>query len=168
MIRARLVAVGIAATLALAGHVQSAVVPVRPAAALSHPVGLVVGVPAEGAQGYRWVPGTSWSGPAGLPDVADTGHAPVTVPHANTDAVAIGSATAAMLLLRTQPEPTDRGDLPIHAYLLSAGEYVLAVGTLAAEVPPSTQVSAVPLPGAIWLFGSALLAFLGISSRHRL
>jgi hypothetical protein len=26
----------------------------------------------------------------------------------------------------------------------------------------------VPLPGAMWLFGSALLAFLGVSARRKL
>jgi hypothetical protein len=32
----------------------------------------------------------------------------------------------------------------------------------------STNIAAVPLPGAVWLFGSGLLAFLGVSSRRKL
>jgi hypothetical protein len=32
----------------------------------------------------------------------------------------------------------------------------------------STNIAAVPLPGAVWLFGSGLLAFLGVASRRKL
>jgi hypothetical protein len=54
-------------------------------------------------------------------------------------------------------------------HLLGAGQLVLEVGTSKAGPPAvANQVSAVPLPGAIWLLGTALLAFIGIASRHKL
>lgn len=57
---------------------------------------------------------------------------------------------------------------PLHSYLIGAGQYVLDVGTLSGQQTQPSTVSDVPLPGALWLFGSALLAFLGISSRRKL
>lgn len=60
---------------------------------------------------------------------------------------------------------TPRAD-DFSTYLLGAGRYVLAVGSFAhaqQEVPASSPV---PLPGALWLFASALFVFLGISVRR--
>jgi hypothetical protein len=68
---------------------------------------------------------------------------------------------------RTEQRALKTGS-PLHSYLLSAGEYVLQVGTLSEQHTKPSRISDVPLPGAIWLFGSALLAFLGISSRRKL
>ncbi|HSV77797.1 MAG TPA: hypothetical protein VLK85_01150 [Ramlibacter sp.] len=59
-------------------------------------------------------------------------------------------------------------DHPLHAQLMGGGAQPIAIGPRAAKEPVASQVSAVPLPGAIWLLGSALLTFLGISSRRRL
>jgi hypothetical protein len=60
--------------------------------------------------------------------------------------------------------------LPLHANLVSAGREVLEVKTAevkqAAPATP-TPTSVVPLPGALWMFGTALLAFIGIASRHK-
>ena len=56
--------------------------------------------------------------------------------------------------------------VPFHVALLSAGPHNLQFD----KDPPSSvspKVSAVPLPGALWLFGSALLAFLGFAKRRR-
>jgi hypothetical protein len=56
--------------------------------------------------------------------------------------------------------------VPFHVALLSAGPHNLQFD----KGPPSSvspKVSAVPLPGALWLFGSALLAFLGFAKRRR-
>jgi len=50
--------------------------------------------------------------------------------------------------------------------LLGAGQYVLQLTTLPNQYSISTQISAVPLPGALWLFGSAILGFLGFSKRR--
>jgi len=55
--------------------------------------------------------------------------------------------------------------------VLGAGkDYILAVFSvfpLAANREVKTQISAVPVPAAIWLFGSALLGFMGFSSRRK-
>jgi hypothetical protein len=60
-----------------------------------------------------------------------------------------------------------RKDAPFHSYLLDAGRFVLDVGSLSQRRAEAPTVSAVPLPGALWLFGSALLAFLVISGRRK-
>jgi hypothetical protein len=59
---------------------------------------------------------------------------------------------------------------PLHANLVSAGRDLLDIGTVEAKPTPSTptQTSVVPLPGALWMLGSALVAFIGIASRHKL
>jgi hypothetical protein len=66
---------------------------------------------------------------------------------------------------------TDAAINPFFTFLMaSGGQYVLELSkvggtsTLASDV----SVSAVPLPGAIWLFGSALLGFLGFSNRRKI
>ena len=46
-------------------------------------------------------------------------------------------------------------------------QYVLSIFNESASNFTLTAVSAVPLPGALWLFGTALLGFLGISSRRK-
>jgi hypothetical protein len=56
---------------------------------------------------------------------------------------------------------------PFHLALVSAGQYVLQINTPPSQRPTSTNISAVPLPSALWLFGSALLTFLGITKRRR-
>jgi hypothetical protein len=57
-------------------------------------------------------------------------------------------------------------NVPFFTYLLTAGQYVLVINNFFAG-SVSTNIAAVPLPGAMWLFGSALLAFLAISSRRK-
>lgn len=59
---------------------------------------------------------------------------------------------------------------PFFSFLAQAGQqYVLQIirGPGVETVSTNIQVSAVPLPGALWLFGSALLGFLGFSSRRK-
>ncbi len=53
-------------------------------------------------------------------------------------------------------------------FLMEIGkQYVLSIQNASAFNTTQTNVSAVPLPGALWLFGSALLGFLGFSSRRK-
>jgi hypothetical protein len=55
-------------------------------------------------------------------------------------------------------------DVPIYSQLLGAGS-----GSLQLDKSGKQNARAeAPLPGAIWLFGSALLAFLCIAGRRRL
>jgi hypothetical protein len=60
---------------------------------------------------------------------------------------------------------------PLHAHLLGAGPHVLEIGNAGPAGPASPaarQLSAVPLPGAMWLLVTSLLAFIGIAGRHKL
>ncbi|HSV83380.1 MAG TPA: hypothetical protein VLK85_29635 [Ramlibacter sp.] len=56
--------------------------------------------------------------------------------------------------------------IPFHDVVLGARQYVLQFTTRPHHdsIPP--KVSAVPLPGAVWLFGAAILAFLRFSKRR--
>jgi hypothetical protein len=163
MMKARLAAFGVAATLALAGVAHAAAVPLRqdpqiaPAAHGTH-----VGAQHEMLSqkiGTDPVPAAAIAAvreEAVPPATAAVGEAP-------------GSAIEPGPLLsgvRT-PEPALKDGSPLHSYLLSAGQYVLQVGTLSEQYTAPSKITDVPLPGAIWLFGSALLAFLGISSRRK-
>lgn len=58
---------------------------------------------------------------------------------------------------------------PFFTFLMAAGgHYILELARTSNGLGGvTTGVSAVPLPGAVWLFGSALLGFLGWSSRRR-
>jgi PEP-CTERM motif len=61
--------------------------------------------------------------------------------------------------------------IPFFTFLMTTGQYVLQINTLPGEMNISTNinaVSSVPLPGALWLFGSALVGFLGFTNRRKL
>ena len=58
-------------------------------------------------------------------------------------------------------------DDPFYTSLLDAGRFVLDVGSFSQQRAQPRAVSAAPLPGALWLFGSALLAFLAIAGRRK-
>ena len=54
-------------------------------------------------------------------------------------------------------------------YSLPQGQYVLQIQkTVSGWETITTNVSAVPLPGALWMFGAALVGFVGFSSRRKL
>lgn len=93
--------------------------------------------------------------------------APADVQQAALDVAAAVVPSSVPDLVQTAEQAVKSGS-PLHSYLLSAGEYVLQVGTLSDQYTARSNITDVPLPGAIWLFGSALLAFLGISSRRKL
>jgi len=57
--------------------------------------------------------------------------------------------------------------IPFHDVVLGAKQQVLQF-TPRPNQDSISNVSAVPLPGAIWLFGSAILGFLGFSKRRKL
>lgn len=69
-------------------------------------------------------------------------------------------------LYATVPDLTARQSFH---YSLQEGQYVLQVQKKQTGREASTaEVSAVPLPGALWMFGAGLLGFVGFSSRRKL
>jgi hypothetical protein len=73
--------------------------------------------------------------------------------------------------ITTQIEP--RTEIGIGASLLwvidPLKQYVLRINPFGGDrFSATTEISAVPVPGAIWLFGSALLGFLGFSNRRKI
>jgi len=81
-----------------------------------------------------------------------------------------GNAATPAVIGPRQDVPAKHG-IPLQANRVSAGKLVLEVGTVEARQPSpsiSTPTAAVPLPGALWLFGTALVAFVGIARRHKL
>jgi hypothetical protein len=162
MTKARLAAFVVAATLASTGIAHAAPVPLR-----QEPQ--VAAAPHAAPAGARREPvaqkvGTDPVHLTGIAAVRDDAFAPA--------ANGVGEAAAIVPPpvpehVRTAERALKSGS-PLHSYLLSAGEYVLQVGTLSEQYTAPSRIADVPLPGAIWLFGSALLAFLGISSRRKL
>lgn len=86
----------------------------------------------------------------------------------DTNALTHSSSTGTFLQAWTQTDIAANNLAPYFSYLLTAGQYVLEINTQPGQHSISTAISVVPLPGALWLFGTALLAFLGISSRRKL
>jgi len=65
---------------------------------------------------------------------------------------------------------TDLPNASVHlfSYLLKAGkDYVLRIDPQAGTGRTTTNVSAVPLPTAVWFFGSALFGFVMVSNRRK-
>lgn len=150
MVKARIAAVVGAAVLALASAAQASVVPpTGPSPAPAH------------------APNAQFDSPA-VEAVLLTASVPspdssVTAPTLQTSAQAASGPMSTTSVGARPPA----NDVPFYSYLLSAGEIVLELGT-GPKQQAVPQVSAVPLPGAIWLFGSALVAFLCIAGRRRL
>ena len=59
-------------------------------------------------------------------------------------------------------------DEPARISTEAAFSRLLQINTLPGQMNISTNIAAVPLPGALWLFGSAVLGFLGFTSRRKL
>lgn len=66
-------------------------------------------------------------------------------------------------------DQSNQDAIPFFTFLMQAGQqYVLELTGASSVTGSLTTVSAVPLPGALWLFGSALLGFLGFSNRRKI
>jgi hypothetical protein len=174
ILRSVLAAAGAVAALGLAGAGHAAAAPVGPTVALAHPDLVYAIVPDGLSDGpattyYQLIIDPAWTQPtrfAAFPTQPGT-----TAAYAlriGTDASAAPDSFRAPLAGRPQANVPAGSQAPLLTQLLNAGQHVLQIDTLAGQLSASTQMTAVPLPGAIWLFGSALLAFLGISSRRRL
>jgi hypothetical protein len=89
----------------------------------------------------------------------------------DTNPLFLQGNTGALLTSWTQADVPGNNLVPFFTFLLTAGQYVLQINTLPGEMNISTNinaVSSVPLPGAMWLFGSAVLGFLGFTNRRKL
>jgi hypothetical protein len=152
MMYARLAALASAVTMILCGSVQAAL----PAPASLPPTpAIAVKAVAERMPGVEL--------PAQTKAVADTAalrEGAVHVAMTNFDGPRPGARPGA---IQGQGVAAD----PVSSYLLSATRYAQDVGSFWSGPAQSSDISEVPLPGALWLFGSALLAFLAISVRRK-
>ena len=175
MIKSRLAAIGGAATLVFASVGNTAVVPFKQAVTLVQPAGDLAYSSAtespasvQATNHFQLHGDAAWTDPARFVTFSTeptwTGLGSTSHPNSDKPATAPGAGTS--LAKRSKTDAQDK-PIPLYAYLLSAGQYVLEIGTLPDQSTVANKISAVPLPGALWLFGSALLAFLGISSRRK-
>jgi hypothetical protein len=86
--------------------------------------------------------------------------------HLDTDTGSDAGTTGAQLNSWAVKDHPAHHAVPFDVALVSAGQHNLQIDT-GPPPPVVPKVSAVPLPGALWLFGSALLAFLGFAKRRR-
>jgi len=91
----------------------------------------------------------------------------------DTNAAAGASDTGTAVTLTPTGSLVDNAgsnSIPFFTFLMQAGaQYVLQLTGDGTGITGSVStISAVPLPGALWLFGSALLGFLGFSNRRKI
>jgi len=88
--------------------------------------------------------------------------------HSNTQADRDAAAAALQAELNKDPTATD-----LRADMLTAGTYISQYTDAIAHLRMKegytiqTTVSAVPVPGAVWLFGSAIATFVGLGGRRK-
>jgi hypothetical protein len=175
MLKARLAALAGAATLALAGAGHAAVVPLEHSLMFPHlpgeALGIDLGAGAGGLPiGYRgFAVDRAWMGPTDFTTFFSEGPGAGASRALYADQSTAASAREGGITQVTSQQGVRGGtEFPLYSYLITAGQYVLEVGTFSDSPAVSAKVSPAPLPGAMWLFGSALMAFLWISGRRRL
>jgi hypothetical protein len=167
------------ATVAIAGAgtVQAAPVTIEQSMTLTNPSGgLVYSIATAGEADvpttsyYQLIVDASWDEPTKFTTFS-TEPVGSTASYSlwkDTNALLHASDTGSLLTSWSQTDIAANNTLPFFSYMMAAGQYVLGITTLAGQHSISTNISAVPLPGAVWLFGTALAAFLGISRRRKL
>jgi hypothetical protein len=170
-----LAVVGAVAALAFASAVHTAPVPIEQTITLTNPEeSLVYNIATNGGASattsfYQLIVDPSWTTPTKFTTFA-TEPAETNATYAlwtDIDPSATTSNVGGFLTNWSQQDVPGNNLVPFFSFLLTAGQYVLQINTLAGQMSVSTNIAAVPLPGAMWLFGSALLAFLAISSRRK-
>ena len=166
------------AGFAAANLAHAAVVPIEQSITLDNPQGsLVYNIATNGQPNaattsfYELIVDPSWSGTntkfttfSPEPVGSNATYALFT----DTNGAALQGNTGTQLATWTLQDVPGNNLVPFFTFLLTAGQYVLQINTLKDEMNISTNIAAVPLPGAVWLFGSGLLAFLGVASRRKL
>jgi hypothetical protein len=165
------------AGLALANVGHAAVVPIEQSITLLNPADALVyniatnGGAASTTSYYELIVSPSWSGTDTKFTTFSTEPVSGLASYAlftDTNAAAGAGNTGAMLQSWSQTDIPGNNLIPFFNFLLTTGQYVLQINTIPGQFSVSTNIAAVPLPGAMWLFGSALLAFLGVSARRKL
>jgi hypothetical protein len=171
-IRTLLPRVVAAAAVGISTAASAAIVPVEQTLTLFDPQGsLVYNIATDGQANastvsyYELVALPSWTGstkfttfstePLGSP-------ASYAIYTDTSSGIGVGN-TGALVTSWTLTDLIANNAEPYLLHLLSAGQYLLQVTTSPGEFSISTQISAVPVPGAALLFVSALLGLLGIS-----
>jgi len=163
----------------LVGNAAHAVsVPIEQTLTLTNPEGsLVYNIATNGGASattsfYQLIVDPSWSGTNTKFTTFSTEPVGTTATYSlftDIDASLTTSSTGTTLLNTiSQTDVPGNNLIPFFTFLLTAGQYVLRIDTLPGQFNVSTNIAAVPLPGAMWLFGSALVAFLGMSARRKL
>ena len=173
----------LAATCALAGLAvgnlaHASVVPIEQSITLTNPTGsLVYNIATNGSASasttsyYELIVDPSWATQPTKFTTFSTEPLGTNASYSlftDTNSGTLSGNTGALLTSWTQQDVPGNNLVPFFSYLLTAGQYVLQINTLQGQMNVSTNIAAVPLPGAMWLFGSALLAFLGVSARRKL
>lgn len=171
-----LASLGAAAALAFASAGQAAVVSIMRNPAPAQPPGAIVSIAAHEGPGaapatgfHPLVEDPSWTEPTSF--AASSAEPPGFMVAQVLSSGDHGSVPAHPAGARPGKWPVQAPSIqasPFYSYLVSAGQYVLEIGTLSSSYTAPPQASTVPLPGAIWLFGSGLVAFLVISGRRKL
>jgi hypothetical protein len=166
------------AGLAAANVAHATVVPIEQSITLLNPAGsLVYNIATNGSHDgpttsyYELIVDGSWSGTNTKFTTFSTEPVGSNASYqlwTDTNPLPLQGDTGAMLASWTQQDVPGNNLVPFFSFLLTAGQYVLQINTLKDEMNISTNIAAVPLPGAVWLFGSGLLAFLGVSARRKL
>jgi hypothetical protein len=166
------------AVLAVGGAAHAAVVPIEQSITLLNPEGsLVYNIATNGLANapttsyYELIVDSTWSGTntkfttfSAEPVGTNASYSLFT----DTNGASLAGNTGALLTSWSQTDVPGNNLIPFFATLLTAGQYVLQINTLPGQMNISTNIAAVPLPGALWLFGSAVLGFLGFTSRRKL
>lgn len=168
-------AISVAALAAFACTGQAAIIRVPQGTALAHPAGPTVYNIAADDHGrapssYYQLIIDPWSEPTKFRTFATEplGSTASFNLHADDDAHAGIGHAGPMPPEWSHKDVPVRNLAPLHVHLVSAGRNVLEIGTAGPASPVAKQLSAVPLPGAMWLLVTSLLAFIGIAGRHKL
>jgi hypothetical protein len=172
-----LAAVCALAGLFVANTAQAVVVPIEQTITLTNPEGsLVYNIATNGGAAstesfYQLIVDPTWSGTNTKFTTFSTEPTATFAEYrlfTDTNLSAAVGDRGTLLGTFSQQDIAGNNLIPFFTFLLTAGQYVLQINTLPGQFNVSTNIAAVPLPGAMWLFGSALLAFLGMSARRKL
>lgn len=149
--------------------------PFSPAAASSHTFNQVAVTPTN-QSGFLFNGTNSGAGTGNVSFVAYTNSGPTYTGGVNADGDTVLANSGGFGTGYSGNISTGTGSLSTHINAISAGFYLLDVGGSDPLTSPSpgasynltvSATSPVPLPPALWLFGSALMGMLGLGRRNK-